>query len=180
MEKSNIIISIIIVICIAAGVTAYGLTSDDNGVFKSLQGIGTNTHGTGIGNNSTNVNTTNDISGNGGSGGISPYGTGDSPYGSNFYYGTSDNGGSDNGGSGDSGTSNQQTPIIDDNNNNNNNNDDTGIKDYSIAYTITTDNGDGTYTVTYYNVYDQSIGFHTYGNNTDEGGGGAPDHPYTG
>lgn len=179
MEKSNIIISIIIVICIAAGVTAYGLTSDDNGIFKSLQGIGTNTHGTGIGNNSTNVST-NDTSGSGGSGGISQYGTGDSPYGSSFYYGSSDNGGSSNGGSSDSGTVNQQDnpvpPAIDDNTNNG----DSGIKDYSVAYAITTDNGDGTYTVTYYNVYDQAIGFHTYGDNIDEGGGGAPDHPYEG
>lgn len=38
MDNSNIIISIIIVLCIAAGVTAYSLTNDDN-VFTDLEGI---------------------------------------------------------------------------------------------------------------------------------------------
>ena len=40
MEKSNMIISIIIVLCIAAGVTAYGVTNSNNGFFKTLQEVG--------------------------------------------------------------------------------------------------------------------------------------------
>ena len=38
MEHSNIIISVIVVLCIAAGVTAYGLTNPDN-VFSDLAGF---------------------------------------------------------------------------------------------------------------------------------------------
>ncbi|OWT33564.1 hypothetical protein BGI41_01865 [Methanobrevibacter sp. 87.7] len=177
MEKSNIIISIIIVICIAAGVTAYGLTSDDNGIFKSLQGIGTNTHGTGtgIGNNTT---ITNDNNGNGGSEGVSPYGTGDSPYGGSFYYNSANSGGIS-----DSGSQTQQNnPTPSNSNNDNTQPSDSGQlpADYNdVAYIITTDNEDGTYTITYYNRYNDNIGYHTFGPGFDEGGGGAPIGNYT-
>ena len=39
MDNSNIIISIIIVLCIAAGVTAYGISEGDNAVFNDLTGF---------------------------------------------------------------------------------------------------------------------------------------------
>ena len=39
MDNSNIIISVIIVLCIAAGVTAYGITEGDNAVFNDLTGF---------------------------------------------------------------------------------------------------------------------------------------------
>ena len=54
MDNSSILISVIIVLCIAAGVTAYGLTNDSNTVFSDLAGITPDASGdTGIGNNST-------------------------------------------------------------------------------------------------------------------------------
>ena len=59
MDNSNIIISIIIVLCIAAGVTAYGISEGDNAVFNDLTGFtpsgsssGTNGIGDLIGNDS--------------------------------------------------------------------------------------------------------------------------------
>lgn len=39
MKNSNIIISVIIVLCIAGGVTAYQVLNPDNGVFSNLQGF---------------------------------------------------------------------------------------------------------------------------------------------
>ena len=39
MDNSNIIISVIIVLCIAAGVTAYGISEGDNAVFSDLAGF---------------------------------------------------------------------------------------------------------------------------------------------
>ncbi len=84
MDNSNIIISIIIVLCIAAGVTAYSLTNTDN-VFTDLQGItpasgddgglgddgvGNNTNGDAGNNIATNPNTeSNSGSGSGSSSG---------------------------------------------------------------------------------------------------------------
>ena len=55
MDKSNIIISIIIVICIAAGVAAYGITNSENPIFSNLNSLdsGSGDSGNGIGNNST-------------------------------------------------------------------------------------------------------------------------------
>ena len=52
MDKANVIISIIIVLCIAAAVTAYGITNTDNPIFSSLSGMGAD-DGNGIGNNTT-------------------------------------------------------------------------------------------------------------------------------
>ena len=60
MDNSNIIISIIIVLCIAAGVTAYSLTNDDN-VFTDLEGITPDSGDDGgLGDNGVS-NTTGDI-----------------------------------------------------------------------------------------------------------------------
>ena len=56
MDKANIIISIIIVLCIAAAVTAYGITNTDNPIFSSLSSMGANDAGNGIGNNTTSLN----------------------------------------------------------------------------------------------------------------------------
>ena len=53
MDKANIIISIIIVLCIAAAVTAYGITNTDNPIFSNLSSMGANNAGHGIGNNTT-------------------------------------------------------------------------------------------------------------------------------
>jgi hypothetical protein len=54
MDKSNIIISIIIVLCIAAAVTAYGITNSDNPLFSNLSSMGASDNaGNGIGNNTT-------------------------------------------------------------------------------------------------------------------------------
>ena len=39
VDNSNIIISVIIVLCIAAGVTAYGISEGDNAVFTDLTGF---------------------------------------------------------------------------------------------------------------------------------------------
>ena len=51
MDKANIIISIIIVLCIAAAVTAYGITNSDNPIFSDLSSMGANDDaGDGIGN----------------------------------------------------------------------------------------------------------------------------------
>ena len=53
LDKANIIISIIIVLCIAAAVTAYGITNTENPIFSNLSSMGSNDAGTGIGNNTT-------------------------------------------------------------------------------------------------------------------------------
>ena len=73
MDKSNIIISIIIVICIAGGVAAYGITNSENPVFSNLNSVdsGSGDSGNGIGNNTTHHDSqsTNSLgSGNGGTG----------------------------------------------------------------------------------------------------------------
>ena len=53
MDKANVIISIIIVLCIAAAVTAYGITNTENPIFSNLSSMGSNNAGNGIGNNTT-------------------------------------------------------------------------------------------------------------------------------
>ncbi len=75
MDNSNIIISIIIVLCIAAGVTAYSLTNDDN-VFTDLEGITPDSGDDGglgdncVGNTTGDIGTSVESSGSGsGSGG---------------------------------------------------------------------------------------------------------------
>ena len=57
MDNSNIIISVIIVLCIAAGVTAYGISEGDNAVFSDLAGFSpdsSNSGDNGIGNITAN------------------------------------------------------------------------------------------------------------------------------
>ena len=61
MDKSNMIISVIIVLCIAVGVTAYGLSNPDNAQFSELPGIEGESGESGVdgkGNNTT-VNSPN-------------------------------------------------------------------------------------------------------------------------
>ena len=89
MDNSSIIISIVIVLCIAAGVTAYGLTNDSNTVFNDLSGFTPDEQGnTGIGNNSTGLEGADSGTGTGTSSGS---GTGSSrcysvKYNSHGYY----------------------------------------------------------------------------------------------
>lgn len=115
MDKANIIISIIIVLCIAAAVAAYGITNSDSPIFSDLSSMSANSNaGNGLGNNTTHGNgtgqsvaTTN--------GGASGSGAGDTPSGG-AGAGTSDgsgssyndggyNGGSSSSSSSDSGSS---------------------------------------------------------------------------
>ena len=58
MDKANIIISIIIVLCIAAAVAAYGITNSDNPIFSDLSSMSANDNdaGNGIGNNTLTGN----------------------------------------------------------------------------------------------------------------------------
>ena len=61
MDKANIIISIIIVLCIAAAVTAYGITNTDNPIFSNLSSMGANNNGNGLGNNTTLANNSSSV-----------------------------------------------------------------------------------------------------------------------
>ena len=102
MDKANIIISIIIVICVAAAVAAYGITNSDNPIFSNLPSMaGNDNPGTGTGNNTTHLNNTGSTATTSGSSG-SNSGSGGSSSGSNSGSG-SDSGGSsyNNGGSSD-------------------------------------------------------------------------------
>ena len=75
MEKSNIIISIIIVLCIAAAVAAYGITNSNNPIFSDLSSMNSNDNlGDGIGNNSTVGNSSNTATSSGSSNGGSSNG----------------------------------------------------------------------------------------------------------
>ena len=57
MDKANIIISIIIVLCIAAAVAAYGLTNTNNPIFSDLSSMGANNPSdNGLGNNTAVTN----------------------------------------------------------------------------------------------------------------------------
>ena len=58
MDKANIIISIIIVLCVAAAVAAYGITNSDNPIFSDLSSMSANDNdaGNGIGNNTVTGN----------------------------------------------------------------------------------------------------------------------------
>lgn len=68
MEKSNVIISIIIVVCIAAGVAAYGLTNSDNAIFSDLAGVDSGDDKGGNGLNLSNGSGINIETGGSGSG----------------------------------------------------------------------------------------------------------------
>ena len=105
MDNSNIIISIIIVLCIAAGVTAYGISEGNNAVFNDLTGFtpsGSDSGSNGLG----------DLFGNNSNQGTdSGSSTGASTTPNNG--GSGSNGGSSNGGSstGNGGNSNQSQPV---------------------------------------------------------------------
>ena len=62
MDKANIIISIIIVLCVAAAVAAYGITNSDNPIFSDLTSMfsSDNDAGNGIGNNTVTGNGSGD------------------------------------------------------------------------------------------------------------------------
>lgn len=113
MDKENIIISIIIVLCIAAAVAAYGITNTNNPIFSDLSSMSaSDTPGSGIGNKTVSGNgsghsvaTTHGNSGSS-SGGASS-GTSDS--GSSSGGSSSGNGGSSDGGNGGGQSSNSQS-----------------------------------------------------------------------
>ena len=124
MNNSNIIVSIIIVLSIAAGVTVYGLNEGDNAVFSDLTGFtpassdsGSNGLGDLISNDSNQQNSgmngvsspsSSGSSSSGSSGGSSSSGS-SSNGGSGS--GSSSSGGSGSGGSGSSGGSQTPTKI---------------------------------------------------------------------
>ena len=70
MDKANLIISIIIVLCIATAVAAYGIINNQNAIFSDLSSMdsGSGSSGSnGIGNNTTSTSTSSG-SGSGSSG----------------------------------------------------------------------------------------------------------------
>ena len=104
MDHANIIISVIVVLCIAAGVTAYGLTNPDN-AFSDLAGFTPSADslasaGNGLGNNTTQATDSN-------SAGSSSNGQPSSNSGSNV----ANSGSGSNGGS--SGTSSSYQAMVD-------------------------------------------------------------------
>ncbi len=123
MNNSNIIVSIIIVLSIAAGVTVYGLNEGDNAVFSDLTGFtpassdsGSNGLGDLISNDSNQQNSgMNGVSSPSSSGSSSSGSSGGSSGGSSSNggsgSGSSSSGGSGSGGSGSSGGSQTPTKI---------------------------------------------------------------------
>ena len=117
MDKANIIISIIVVLCVAAAVAAYGITNSDNPIFSDLSSMSSKDTGNGLGNNTTNVkNSSSTAVTNGGSSSSSGSGSGGSSDGgpgsggSDYYNGYSDSGSSDSSSS-DSGSSSSSTSL---------------------------------------------------------------------
>lgn len=115
MDNSNIIISVIIVLCIAAGVTAYGISEGDNAVFNDLTGFSpdsSSSQDNGIDNlfgDNSGDGTGSDVS-NGGSSGSSgssggTHSNGGSNSGSGFGSGSGSGSGGNSGGSGGQGQS---------------------------------------------------------------------------
>ena len=95
MDKANLIISIIVVLCIATAVAAYGIINNDNPIFSELPNLGSGSgdSGNGVGNNSSHGSSASSGTGSGsgsGSGSSSHSGSG---------------GGSGGGGSGGGGSS---------------------------------------------------------------------------
>lgn len=97
MDNSNIIISIIIVLCIAAGVTAYGISEGDNAVFNDLTGFSPDSSADDS--NGVDLTTTDANDGSG-----SDTSSGSSGSSSSSSGGTHSNGGSNSGSSGGSGS----------------------------------------------------------------------------
>ena len=116
MENSNIIISIIIVLCIAAGVTAYGISEGDNAVFSDLSGFSPDSSSSSTDNNGIqNVSTDTQTDGTGSSvstgstGTSSGTGGGSSSGGSSSSTGTGTSSGTSSG-TGGSGSGNGTAP----------------------------------------------------------------------
>lgn len=117
MDNSNIIISVIIVLCIAAGVTAYGISEGNNAVFNDLTGFtpdSSDSGDTGVDQTGTDTPQTTDTgapadTGSSSSGSSSSGSSGGSSSSSGSSGGTNTNGGSNsgsgsNGGSGNGGS----------------------------------------------------------------------------
>ena len=103
LDKANIIISIIIVLCIAAAVAAYGITNSDSPIFSGLSSMSANDHGNGLGNNTTHGNGTgSSVATTQGSAGSSNSGSSSGSSGAGSGVATSS--GSSNGGSSSSGS----------------------------------------------------------------------------
>ena len=119
MNYSNIIVSIIIVLSIAAGVTVYGLNEGDNAVFSDLTGFtpassdsGSNGLGDLISNDSNQQNSgMNGVSSPSSSGSSSSGSSGGSSSNGGSGSGSSSSGGSGSGSSGSSGGSQTPTKI---------------------------------------------------------------------
>ena len=106
MDKANLIISIIVVLCIAAAVAAYGIINNQDAVFSDLASMnsGSGNGGNGIGNNTTHNGTSTSSSGSGssgsssgGNGASSGSGSGSSSGGSGSGSGSGSGGGSSSG-----------------------------------------------------------------------------------
>ncbi len=105
MEKSNIIISIIIVLCIAAAVAAYGITNSNNPIFSDLSSMNSKDNlGDGIGNNSTVGNSSNTATSSGSSNGGSSNGVSSSGSSSGSHQSSSSSGSRSSSGGSSSGT----------------------------------------------------------------------------
>ena len=104
MDKANLIISIIVVLCIATAVAAYGIINNQNAVFSDLASMdsGSSSSGSGnnIGNNTTHTGTSTSSSGS--SSGSSGSGSSGSGSGSGSRNSGSGSGSGSGGGSGSS------------------------------------------------------------------------------
>lgn len=118
MDKANIIISIIVVLCIAAAVTAYGITNSDNPIFSDLSSMGANDNtGNGLGNNTTLNNTGSSVATTDGSssstgsesGSSDSYSSGSSSSGSSSGSSSSSSSGSSSSSDSDSGSNTQMS-----------------------------------------------------------------------
>lgn len=104
MDNSNIIISIIIVLCIAAGVTAYGISEGDNAVFNDLTGFSPDSSSDDSNGIDLSTDDATDGTGSDTSSGSSSSSSSSSGSSSGSSGGTHSNGGSNSGSSGGSGS----------------------------------------------------------------------------
>jgi len=97
LDKANLIISIIIVLCIATAVAAYGIINNDNAIFSDLSSLNPsdsgNDGGNGIGNQTNNSGDSNGGTGSGSSGGSGSGSSGGSGSGSSGGSGSGSGGG---------------------------------------------------------------------------------------
>lgn len=108
LEKENIIISIIIVLCIAAAVAAYGITNTEDPIFSDLASMDSNDNSeSGIHNNTNAVNSTNPTTTSGSSSSESDAGYSNSNGGESSSVSSSSDSSSSNGGNSENGNSGQ-------------------------------------------------------------------------